>query len=373
MHKKTDAKMAELVKRLRFLSPSCGLEEGKKGCGVNKISLEHVDKCYDRGVQVIEDLNLDIREGSFTILLGPSGCGKSTTLRMIAGLEEASGGTLSINGEDMKDVPPGERDIAMVFQNYAIYPTMTVRGNIEFGLKNAGVPKAERNRRIQEIGEITGLNGYMKRKPNALSGGQRQRVALARALVKNPQVFLMDEPLSNLDARLRAQLRTELIELHQKLGTTFVYVTHDQAEAMSMGSHIVLMHEGKIMQQGSPEEIYRDPENVFTAKFIGTPPMNVLETGCCPASWKFPEQAVWAGFRPEHVEFGETPDSIMLEGNVLTREMLGAEILYKLDTPQGCIQARDYHTDAHHQGHIRVWVPRNSICFFDKKEERLRA
>ena len=187
---------------------------------MNKISLEHVDKVYDKGVQVIEDLNLDIREGSFTILLGPSGCGKSTTLRMIAGLEDVSGGKLSIDGEDMKDVPPGERDIAMVFQNYAIYPTMTVRGNIEFGLKNAKIPKAERNRRIQEIGEITGLNEYMNRKPAALSGGQRQRVALARAMVKNPKVFLMDEPLSNLDAKLRAQLRTELIELHQKLGRT---------------------------------------------------------------------------------------------------------------------------------------------------------
>lgn len=340
---------------------------------MNKISLEHVDKVYDKGVQVIEDLNLDIREGSFTILLGPSGCGKSTTLRMIAGLEDVSGGKLSIDGEDMKDVPPGERDIAMVFQNYAIYPTMTVRGNIEFGLKNAKIPKAERNRRIQEIGEITGLNEYMNRKPAALSGGQRQRVALARAMVKNPKVFLMDEPLSNLDAKLRAQLRTELIELHQKLGSTFVYVTHDQAEAMSMGTHIILMHEGKIMQQGSPEEIYRDPENVFTAKFIGTPPMNLIEAANCLATWNFPEKASWAGFRPEHVEFQEITDSIRMEGRVLTREMLGAEILYKIDTAFGCIHARDYHTDDRYQDNVVMWIPRKEICFFDRSENRMRA
>lgn len=215
---------------------------------MDKIKLEHVDKIYDNGVQVIKDLNLTIEEGSFTVLLGPSGCGKSTTLRMIAGLEEVSGGTLTINGKDMKNVPPGDRDIAMVFQNYAIYPTMTVRGNIEFDLKNAKVPKEEREKRIREIGETTGLTPYMDRKPSALSGGQRQRVALARAMVKNPQVFLMDEPLSNLDAKLRGQLRTELIELHQRLGATFVYVTHDQSKATSMGTHIILMDEGNIMQ-----------------------------------------------------------------------------------------------------------------------------
>jgi len=339
---------------------------------VSKISLEHVGKTYDRKDRVIEDLNLDIKEGSFTILLGPSGCGKSTTLRMIAGLEEVSEGTLTINGQDMKDVPPGDRDIAMVFQNYAIYPTMTVRGNIEFGLKNAKIPKEERNRRIQEIGEITGLGEYMNRKPSALSGGQRQRVALARAMVKNPEVFLMDEPLSNLDAKLRAQLRTELIELHQKLGTTFVYVTHDQAEAMSMGTNIVLMHEGKIMQQGTPEDIYKDPENVFTARFIGTPPMNLMETANCLATWNLPAHAAWVGFRPEHVMFEKVEEGIEMEGEVLTREMLGAEILYKIDTPFGCIQARDYHTDNHHHGHVKFQVPRKKLCFFDRNENRLR-
>ncbi len=341
---------------------------------MKKIELEQVSKFYEKDVPIIEDLDLGIEEGSFTILLGPSGCGKSTTLRMIAGLEEVSGGTLKIDGRDMKNVQPGDRDIAMVFQNYAIYPTMTVRENIEFGLKNAKIPKAERRKRIEEIGGITGLTEYMNRKPNALSGGQRQRVALARAMVKNPQVFLMDEPLSNLDAKLRTQLRTELIELHQKLKSTFVYVTHDQVEAMSMGTHIVLMRDGKVMQQGTPEEIYDDPDNVFTAKFIGTPPMNVFRAEACPKSWKIPEQAHYIGFRPEHVRFfrPET-ESIELEGRIITREMLGAEILYKLDTPYGFLQARDYHTADKHEGNVRLWLSRGELCFFDSQENRIRS
>ena len=313
-----------------------------------------------------------VAEGSFTVLLGPSGCGKSTTLRMIAGLEEVTEGKLLIDNADMKNVAPGDRDIAMVFQNYAIYPTMTVYGNIEFGLKNAGIKKGERKKRIEEIGEITGLKDYMQRKPNALSGGQRQRVALARAMVKNPQVFLMDEPLSNLDAKLRSQLRTELIELHQKLKTTFVYVTHDQTEAMSMGTHIVLMNQGKIMQEGSPEQIYNDPDNVFTAKFIGTPPMNLLELKNCPAEWCMRKEAAYIGFRPEHVTFKETAKSICMEGRVLTREMLGSEILYKLDTDYGIIQIKDYHSENHYSGQMRFWVPQMNICWFDSQENRIR-
>lgn len=340
---------------------------------MEKIQLEQVDKCYEQGVQVIENLNLGIEEGSFTILLGPSGCGKSTTLRMIAGLEEVSGGTLRIDGKDMRNVAPGDRGIAMVFQNYAIYPTMTVRGNIEFGLKNAGVPKQERQRRIKEIGEVTGLSEYMDRKPNALSGGQRQRVALARAMVKNPEVFLMDEPLSNLDAKLRSQLRTELIELHQRLGATFVYVTHDQVEAMSMGTQIVLMHQGKIMQQGTPEEIYGDPDNVFTAKFIGTPPMNFFNASDCPGEWQLGKNAAYVGFRPEHVRF-EKPEepAIEFEGRVITREMLGSEILYKLDTSYGSIQAKDYHCSVRRSNDVPLWVPVKHICLFDAGEQRIR-
>lgn len=219
---------------------------------------------------VIDDLNLSIEDGSFTVLVGPSGCGKSTTLRMITGLDEPTSGDIYIDGKKINDLTPGKRDIAMVFQNYALYPTMTVRENIEFGLENKKVPKEERKKRVQEICEIVGLTQYLDRKPATLSGGQRQRVALARAMVKQPKVFLMDEPLSNLDAKLRGQMRVELIGLHKKLGTTFVYVTHDQVEAMSMADDIVLMKDGYIVQQSSPRELYNNPNCVYAAQFIGT-------------------------------------------------------------------------------------------------------
>lgn len=206
------------------------------------IQLKNVTKKFGDQM-VIDDLNLSIEDGSFTVLVGPSGCGKSTTLRMITGLDEPTSGDIYIDGKKINDLTPGKRDIAMVFQNYALYPTMTVRENIEFGLENKKVPKEERKKRVQEICEVVGLTQYLDRKPATLSGGQRQRVALARAMVKQPKVFLMDEPLSNLDAKLRGQMRVELIGLHKKLGTTFVYVTHDQVEAMSMADDIVLMKE----------------------------------------------------------------------------------------------------------------------------------
>ena len=244
---------------------------------MSEIILKNVRKDYDNKSTVIENLNLTIASGSFTVLVGPSGCGKSTTLRMIAGLEDISSGELYIDGKKMNDIDPGDRDIAMVFQNYALYPTMTVKGNIEFGLINAKIPKEEREQLIEEIIDIVGLREYLDKKPSQLSGGQRQRVALARAMVKKPKVFLMDEPLSNLDAKLRNQMRSELIELHHKLNATFVYVTHDQVEALSMATDIVLMEKGKIRQHGSPHDIYTYPKNVFTAQFIGTPEMNIIE------------------------------------------------------------------------------------------------
>ena len=213
------------------------------GNGMGAIQLKNVTKKFGDQM-VIDDLNLSIEDGSFTVLVGPSGCGKSTTLRMITGLDEPTSGDIYIDGKKINDLTPGKRDIAMVFQNYALYPTMTVRENIEFGLENKKVPKEERKKRVQEICEVVGLTQYLDRKPATLSGGQRQRVALARAMVKQPKVFLMDEPLSNLDAKLRGQMRVELIGLHKKLGTTFVYVTHDQVEAMSMADDIVLMKDG---------------------------------------------------------------------------------------------------------------------------------
>lgn len=342
---------------------------------MHKILFENTSKSYDSETYVIENLNLAIEEGSFTVLLGPSGCGKSTVLRMIAGLEELTEGTLTIDGENMNHTAPGDRNIAMVFQNYALYPTMTVWGNIEFGLINAGIPKEERKRRIEEISEVTGLSDYLKRKPGTLSGGQRQRVALARAMVKKPEVFLMDEPLSNLDAKLRVQLRTDLISLYQKLKSTFVYVTHDQVEAMSMGTHIVLLDEGKIMQEGSPEEIYTNPANVFTAKFIGTPAMNIISRKrMITENGAFPEDTAWIGFRPEHIHFSPTQEEALeLEGNILTREMLGAEVLYQIQTPYGVIKARDYQIQEHHSGPVKVWIPYEVICLFDSDEQRISA
>ena len=341
-----------------------------------KIVLQDIAKSYGTDTPVIENLNLEIPEGSFTVLLGPSGCGKSTTLRMIAGLEQETKGTLYIGGKDMKHVKPGERGIAMVFQNYALYPTMTVKENIEFGLKNNHVEKAEREARIQEVSKTVGLEEYLNRKPGALSGGQRQRVALARAMVKNPEVFLMDEPLSNLDAKLRTQLRTDLIELHHKLRATFVYVTHDQVEAMSMGTNIVLMDKGKIMQQGSPYKIYHDPDNVFTAQFIGAPPMNILkQQDVCYEAAKF-SQAAYLGFRPEYASLKKQTEAkekgLWIEGQVVTHEMLGTETLYKIDTKYGRLQVKVFDINEVEDGEITIFVPHEKILYFDENQQRMR-
>lgn len=338
-----------------------------------KIVFQDVCKAYDKGAPVIEDLNLSIEEGSFTVLLGPSGCGKSTTLRMIAGLENETGGKLFMDGKDMKDVKPGDREIAMVFQNYALYPSMTVKENIEFGLKNNKIPKNEREKRIKEVSLSVGLDEYLNRKPSALSGGQRQRVALARAMVKKPEVFLMDEPLSNLDAKLRSQIRTDLIELHKNLGSTFVYVTHDQVEAMSMGTSIVLMNKGKIMQQGTPYEIYHNPANVFTAQFIGTPPMNIIKA-IEVEDFIIPQKdAAFIGFRPEYVEFAEacTSEDLYIEGKIITAEMLGTEILYKVDTKYGRIQVKKFSDTKNTSENVLMRVPRKAILYFDKDENRI--
>ena len=231
------------------------------------ISLEHIRKTYEDGVTVIPDLNLEIRDREFLILVGPSGCGKSTALRMIAGLEDISGGTLKIGDRVVNDLPPKDRDIAMVFQSYALYPHMTVYKNMAFGLQL---------RRVQTVAQALELTAYLDRRPRALSGGQRQRVALGRAMVRDPAVFLLDEPLSNLDAKLRTEMRARIAELHRELGTTFVYVTHDQTEAMTMADRIVVMLDGKIQQADTPEQLYAHPCNVFVAGFIGTPPMNIL-------------------------------------------------------------------------------------------------
>ncbi|RED66371.1 ABC transporter ATP-binding protein [Cohnella lupini] len=298
------------------------------------IELVQVTKVFDK-TAVIDRLDLTIEDGSFTVLVGPSGCGKTTLLRMIAGLDLQTSGSVRIGGKDVSNLAPGQRGVAMVFQNYALYPTMSVRENIEFGLKNNKVKRSERIELVESISETVGLKDYLDRKPSTLSGGQRQRVALARAMVKKPAVFLMDEPLSNLDAKLRGQMRIELIELHKKLGVTFVYVTHDQVEAMSMADRIVLMNGGVIQQEAAPEVIYRQPGNQFTAQFMGVPPMNVYELGA---------NGIKFGFRPEAALLSQSqtqsqsPETNLntntpqwsVRGTVATREMLGSETIYQI-------------------------------------------
>ncbi len=242
-----------------------------------KVILEHVDKLYPGNVKAVDDFNLEIRDGEFLVLVGPSGCGKSTTLRMVAGLEEISAGTIRIGDRVVNDVPPADRDIAMVFQNYALYPHMTVRDNMAFGLKLRKFPKKEIEARVQEAAAILGLGDLLDRRPKALSGGQRQRVAVGRAIVRKPAVFLFDEPLSNLDAKMRVQMRVEISRLHSQLGTTMIYVTHDQVEAMTMGERIVVMKDGLIQQVADPISLYDGPANRFVAGFIGMPPMNLFE------------------------------------------------------------------------------------------------
>ena len=241
------------------------------------VSLRKVRKVYPGGAVGVQGVDLEIRDGEFVVLVGPSGCGKSTTLRMVAGLEEISSGEISIGGRVVNEVLPKDRDIAMVFQNYALYPHMTVRENLAFGLKLRKVPKDEIERRIAEAAAVLGIEPYLDRRPKALSGGQRQRVAVGRAIVRNPAVFLFDEPLSNLDAKMRTQMRVEIKRLHAKLGATMIYVTHDQIEAMTMGDRIVVMEGGRIRQAGAPLEVYEHPADRFVAGFIGTPPMNFFE------------------------------------------------------------------------------------------------
>ncbi|MDR1058792.1 MAG: ABC transporter ATP-binding protein [Treponema sp.] len=330
---------------------------------MGSIVMEAVTKSFGKDT-VIENLNLEIRDGSFTVLVGPSGCGKSTTLRLITGLETPNSGNIYIDGDNVVDVPPGKRDIAMVFQNYALYPTMTVEENIEFGLENKKIAREERKKRTAEICEIVGLGDFLKRKPSTLSGGQRQRVALARAMVKKPRVFLMDEPLSNLDAKLRAQMRLELIEMHKRLGTTFVYVPQDQVEARSLADDIVLMKDGVIVQHSTPRELYVNPVDIYAARFIGSPPANILEK---PLSngWK-------VGFRPERRLFEPPPPGtgISFEIKINTKEMLGSETIYSAASPFGTIMIKTQN-DVADGAALRASVEYKNIFVFDAGSKRV--
>lgn len=338
------------------------------------VELAGITKDYGNRT-VIPPLDLSIVGGSFTVLVGPSGCGKSTTLRMIAGLEAPTAGTVRIGDRDVTRAAPGDRAVAMVFQNYAIYPTMSVAKNIEYGLRNTGVPKLERRELVAEIAETVGLSEHLSKAPSALSGGERQRVALARAMVRKPSVFLMDEPLSNLDARLRQQMRAELVDLHERLGVTFVYVTHDQVEAMSMGDRIVLMDAGHIMQADSPTALYNRPANTFSARFIGSPAMNVIPAHAWDSG---PRGAASVGFRPEHAALapaGTTSggDQLRLSGSVVGSEYLGAETVTRVRVADGVqISVRAFDTqDPVAHGPIDVCVPRTRLTWFDSAGLRL--
>lgn len=289
------------------------------------LSLKNIDKIYDNNVQAVFDFNLEIADKEFIVFVGPSGCGKSTTLRMIAGLEDISAGTLEINGKVMNDVSPKDRNIAMVFQSYALYPHMSVYDNMAFGLKLKKMPKEEIDKRVKEAARILEIEQYLERKPKALSGGQRQRVALGRAIVRNADVFLMDEPLSNLDAKLRVQMRSEIIKLHKRLDATTIYVTHDQTEAMTMASRIVVMKGGYIQQIGTPKEIYNDPANIFVASFVGAPATNfirgVYKNGyftCEGLNVAIPEMFKdgLKEYEGKEVIFGVRPEDIHIEGIV---------------------------------------------------------
>jgi multiple sugar transport system ATP-binding protein len=287
------------------------------------ITFEHVTKRFDDSIAV-DDLSIEVADGEFLVLVGPSGCGKTTALRMLAGLEDVSSGRILIGDRVVNNVAPGARDVAMVFQSYALYPHMTVYDNLAFSLRNQKQPKAEIDRRVGNAAEVLELADYLKRKPKQLSGGQRQRVALGRAIVREPAAFLMDEPLSNLDAALRVQTRAEILKLQQRLATTTIYVTHDQVEAMTMGDRIAVMSKGVLQQIGSPEELYTRPANTFVAKFIGSPSMNLLPS----AALGLGGAGQLAGFRPEHVQLGNgRAGAAQYQAQVEVVEYLGDEQL----------------------------------------------
>ena len=364
------------------------------------LSLQHINKTYPNGFEAVKDFNLEIADKEFIIFVGPSGCGKSTTLRMIAGLEDISGGTLKIGDKVVNDVEPKDRDIAMVFQNYALYPHMTVYDNMAFGLKLRKVPKDQIDKMVKEAAKILDLEKLLDRKPKALSGGQRQRVAMGRAIVREPKVFLMDEPLSNLDAKLRVQMRIEIAKLHQRLGTTIIYVTHDQTEAMTLGTRIVVMKDGVIQQVDTPQNLYEKPCNLFVAGFMGSPQMNFLDATVevagdvanlkiaghsiplPPAKSKklidggYDGKVVTFGIRPEDVYDSEmyieaSPNSVF-ESTIKVYELLGAEVYLYFDLEEFPVTARvDSRTTARPGDTVRFALDVEKIHVFDKDTEQV--
>jgi multiple sugar transport system ATP-binding protein len=360
------------------------------------LQLKDINKIYPNGVQAVFDFNLSIKDKEFIVFVGPSGCGKSTTLRMIAGLEEITSGELFIDDEMVNDKAPKDRNIAMVFQSYALYPHMSVYDNMAFGLKLRKMPKDQIEEKVNQAADILGLTPYLDRKPKALSGGQRQRVALGRAIVRNAKVFLMDEPLSNLDAKLRVQMRGELIKLHNKIETTTIYVTHDQIEAMTMASRIVVMKDGYIMQVGSPKEIYDHPNNMFVAGFIGTPPMNFIhgrvnKEGIFTAGkhtlelpqdkfeivkyHKMIEKDIVLGIRPEDIHddlvVKKAYPNATLDLIVDVAELLGAETnIYTLVHESNICASVDARTNIHIGDKLQLTLDMNKVHFFDPETQQ---
>ena len=362
------------------------------------LSLTNVCKVYPNGFEAVKDFSLEVEDQEFIIFVGPSGCGKSTTLRMIAGLEEISSGELKIDGRVVNDVEPKDRDIAMVFQNYALYPHMTVFDNMAFGLKLRKVPKDEIKKKVEEAAKILDLEKLLDRKPKALSGGQRQRVAMGRAIVRNPKVFLMDEPLSNLDAKLRVQMRSEIASLHNRLKATIIYVTHDQTEAMTLGTRIVVLKDGVIMQVDSPQKLYNEPNNLFVAGFIGSPQMNFIDAVCKvegekvtlnfentsvvlpPAKAKklidggYNGKTVVMGIRPEDIGDSqieiEAHKDVVFETDVTGYELLGSEVLLYFNVAGTAMTAKvDSRTTARMGDHITLAIDPEKIHCFDKETE----
>jgi multiple sugar transport system ATP-binding protein len=332
------------------------------------VTFEHVTKRYD-GTTAVDDLSLDVVDGELLVLVGPSGCGKTTALRMVAGLEEITDGRLLIGERVVNNVAAISRDVAMVFQSYALYPHMKVYDNLAFGLRNKRVPRGEIDRRVKEAAEMLDLAPLLKRKPKQLSGGQRQRVALGRAIVREPAVFLMDEPLSNLDAKLRVATRAEILKLHRRVGTTTIYVTHDQVEAMTMGDRIVVMNHGVLQQAGTPEELYTRPRNLFVAGFIGSPAMNLVPArvvGVAGGDGRI------AGFRPEHVEVGGgTDDAIRFTGQTEVVEYLGDEQLVHLTVEETPLLAKLPVEERIASGsELSLSVPRDKLHLFDAETEQ---
>ena len=362
------------------------------------LSLKDVCKVYPNGFEAVKDFNLEIADQEFIIFVGPSGCGKSTTLRMIAGLEDISSGELRIGEKLVNDVEPKDRDIAMVFQSYALYPHMTVYDNMAFGLKLRKVPKEEIDKMVKEAAKILDLTPLLDRKPRALSGGQRQRVAMGRAIVRNPKVFLMDEPLSNLDAKLRVQMRIEIAKLHQRLGTTIIYVTHDQTEAMTLGTRIVVMKDGIIQQVYTPQNLYEKPQNLFVAGFMGSPQMNFLDaivevvddTAVLKVAGHFiplppakSKKLIEGGYNGKTVTFGIRPEDVYdsemmveaspqstFEATVKVYELLGAEVYLYFDLDEFQMTARvDPRTTARPGDVVKFAIDVEKIHIFDKETE----